>query len=77
MIAGSALTKEPAISTGMLVVRPADSAARPTVIVRCCGFCRNSSPTSRSSQIWMNCSTVTVAMAGQDSGSAIRRNVRS
>ena len=34
MIAGSALTNEPAISTGMLVVRPADSAARPTVIVR-------------------------------------------
>ena len=38
---------------------------------------RKNRPTSRSSQIWMNCSTVTVAMAGSESGIAICRNVRS
>src|SRR5689334_24779196 len=74
-IAGRAETSDPAISTGMSVVRPAASAPSPTVIVRSEGFCRNSSPISRSSQIWMNCSTKIVASAGIDIGSAIRRKI--
>ncbi len=34
MIAGMALSSDPAISGGMPVVRPEESTARPTVIVR-------------------------------------------
>ena len=64
----------PAISSGIDVVCPAASAASPTVIGRSPGFCRKSRPTSRSSQIWMNCSTVTVAIAGRAIGSARRHS---
>ena len=35
MIGGIMLITEPAISTGMLVTRPDDSNASPTVTVRC------------------------------------------
>jgi hypothetical protein len=44
MMAGQCADDEPAISTGMLVVRAAGSAASPVVMVRRRGSCRNSRP---------------------------------
>ena len=38
------------------------------MIVRTSGVCRKSSPISRSPQIWMNCRTATVTIAGIASG---------
>jgi len=75
-IAGIALASEPAISTGMSVTRPAESAPSPTVMVLSSGFCRKRRPMSKSSQIWMNCSTVTVTMAGTANGTAILAKTR-
>ena len=55
---------EPAINAGIDVVLPAARTASPTVIGLSDVFWMKSSPTKRSSQIWMNCKTVTVAIAG-------------
>ena len=76
MMAGRALTSEPAISSGTSSECCAGIVARPTVIGRSSGVWRKSRPTRRSSQIWMNWRTAMVAIAGSASGSMIWKKMR-